>query len=206
MISQGVTSCAGMTAQHVLLAQTKTAYVGHHTCIHMRVHKVDRNWQLDLPGRRSPAYHNSFSLENHVVATCEETKFPVWKKMFAHILRTCGYLENYDTIYVLVDTRNLADHQTGGPGLPHWPAAVAWWKSRLQMTGPMGERSSVFFPATEATGLANVHPTWTGTFVLAALEASFPRKHFLLVDSNCLPVTLYEAFDLWQEVFLTRFL
>jgi len=125
--------------------------------------------------------------------------FPVWKKIFAHILRACGYLEDYDTIYVLVDTRNLADHTTRDPGLPHWPAAVAWWESRLQMTGPMKERTELcFFPASEATGLANVHPTWAGTFVLAALGASFPGKHFFLVDSDCLPVTLFEAFDLWQ--------
>ena len=62
-----------------------------------------------------------------------------------------------------------------------------------------------FFPATEATGLHNVHPTWAGTFVLAALPPSFPGKHFLLVDSDCLPVTLFEAFDLWQEAFLVRF-
>ena len=29
------------------------------------------------------------------------------------ILRDCGYLEDYDTIYVLVDARNLADHTPG---------------------------------------------------------------------------------------------
>ena len=74
------------------------------------------------------------------------------------------------------------------------------------MTGPMGERTELCsFPATEATGLANVHPTWAGTFVLAALGASFPGKHFPLVDSDCLPVTLFEAFDLWQDAYLTRF-
>ena len=128
--------------------------------------------------------------------------YPVWK----YILRDCGYLEDYDTIYVLVDTRNLADHTTRDPGLPHWQAAVAWWESRLQMTGPMGERTELcFFPASEATGLHNVHPTWAGTFVLAALGASFPGKHFFLLDSDCLPVTLFEAFDLWQEAYLTRF-
>ena len=74
-------------------------------------------------------------------------------------------------------------------GLPHWQAAVAWWESRLQMTGPMGERTELcFFPASEATGLHNVHPTWAGTFVLAALGASFRGKHFFLSDSDCLPV------------------
>ena len=132
--------------------------------------------------------------------------YPVWKKIFSYILRGCGYLEDYDTIYVLVDIRNLADHTTRDPGLPHWPAVVAWWESRLQMTGPMQERTELcFFLASEATGLHNVHPTWAGTFVLAALGASFPGKHFFLLDSDCLPVTLFEAFDLWQEAYLTRF-
>ena len=70
----------------------------------------------------------------------------------------------------------------------------------------MGERTELcFFPASEATELANVHPTWAGTFVLAALGASSPGKHFFLVDSDCSPVTLFEAFDLWQEAYLTRF-
>ena len=132
--------------------------------------------------------------------------FPEWKKIFAFILRDCGYLVDYDTIYVLVDTRDLANHEVRDPSLPHWQAAVAWWESRLQMTGPMGERTELcFFPATEHTGLHNVHPTWAGTFVLAALGASFPGKHFFLLDSDCLPVTLFEGFDLWQEAYLTRF-
>ena len=132
--------------------------------------------------------------------------FPEWKKIFAFILRDCGYLVDYDTIYVLVDTRDLANHEVRDPSLPHWQAAVAWWESRLQMTGPMGERTELcFFPATEHTGLHDVHPTWAGTFVLAALGASFPGKHFFLLDSDCLPVTLFEAFDLWQEAYLTRF-
>ena len=83
------------------------------------------------------------------------------------------------------------------------PAASFDLESRLQMTGPMGERTELcFFPATEHTGLHNVHPTWAGTFVLAALGASFPGKHFFLLDSDCLPVTLFEAFDLWQEAYL----
>ena len=104
--------------------------------------------------------------------------FPEWKKIFSYILRDCGYLVDYDTVYVLVDTRDLANHAVRDPGLPHWQAAVAWWESRLQMTGPMGERTELcFFPASEHTGLHNVHPTWAGTFVLAALGASFPGKH-----------------------------
>ena len=74
------------------------------------------------------------------------------------------------------------------------------------MTDPMEERTELcFFPASEHTGLHNVHSTWAGTFALAAPGASFPGKYFFLLDSDCLPVTLFEAFDLWQEVYLTRF-
>ena len=35
-----------------------------------------------------------------------------------------------------------------------------------------------FFPASEATGLHNVHPTWAGTFVLVLLEPHFRAKTF----------------------------
>ena len=52
-------------------------------------------------------------MTGNMIPTC---RFP---KIFAHILRACGYLEDFDTIYVLVDTRNLADHATRDPGLPH---------------------------------------------------------------------------------------
>ncbi len=85
-------------------------------------------------------------------------------------------------------------------------AAVAWWHSRLQLVGPRKEKTELlFFPATEQTGLHHVHPTWAGTFALAALVALFPGTNFILLDSDCLPVTLFEAADLWKEVYLTRF-
>ena len=106
----------------------------------------------------------------------------------------------------MVDTRNLTAHSTAQDGLPHWPAAVAWWHSRLQLVGPMQEKTELlFFPACEQTGLHHVHPTWAGTFALAALVALFPGTNFILLDSDCLPVTLFEAADLWREGYLTRF-
>ena len=50
-----------------------------------------------------------------------------------------------------------------------------------------------------------MHSTWAGTFVLAALVAMFPGLNFVLLDSDCLPVTLIEVEDLWTEAFLARF-
>ena len=112
----------------------------------------------------------------------------------------------FNTVYVMVDTRNLMAHGTAQDGLPHWPAAVAWWHSRVQLMGPHQEKTELlFFPASEETGLHRVHPTWAGTFVLAALVSIFPGINFILLDSDCLPITLFEAADLWKEAYLTRF-
>ena len=49
-----------------------------------------------------------------------------------------------------------------------------------------------------------MHPTWAGTFVLSALVFLFPGIHFVLLDSDCVPVTLFEVADLWKELSLIR--
>ena len=41
--------------------------------------------------------------------------------------------------------------------------------------------------------------------MLAALVAMFPGINFVLLDSDCLPVTLFEVEDLWTEAFLARY-
>ena len=138
--------------------------------------------------------------------TTGEIGQPIWKDIFHHILKNCSYLAAFNTVYVMVDTRNLKAHGTVQDGLPHWPAAVAWWHSRVQLIGPHQEKTELlFFPANEETGLHRVHPTWAGTFALAALVAMFPGINFILLDSDCLPVTLFEAADLWKEAYLIRF-
>ena len=151
----------------------------------------------------------SARFETHTPLTYEtngETGQPLWAEIFRHILKECAYLTAFHTVYVMVDTRNLKAHETAQDGLPHWAAAVAWWHSRVQLVGPQQEKTELlFFPATEETGLHRVHPTWAGTFVLAASVAIFPGINFILLDSDCLPITLFEAADLWKEGFLTRF-
>ena len=62
------------------------------------------------------------------------------------------------------------------------------------MQGPAQERCDVvYFPISQASGLHLVHPTWAGTFVLAALCLVFPGLHIVLLDSDCVPVTLFEV-------------
>ena len=126
----------------------------------------------------------------------------------ADILRQCGYLVEFQTVYVyvMVDNRDLANHQRRDSSLPHWPAAARWWHSRLKLIGPHREKTELLlFPNSESTGLHQVHPTWAGTFVLAALVAMFPGINFVLLDSDCLPITLFEVEDLWTEAYLARF-
>ena len=136
----------------------------------------------------------------------EEIGRPHWELIFEHVLRHCGYLIEFHTVYVMVDNRDLANHKRQDSSLPHWPAAARWWHSRLKLMGPHKEKTELLlFPNSESTGLHHVHPTWAGTFVLAALVAMFPGINFILLDSDCLPVTLFEVEDLWTEAYLARF-
>ena len=152
------------------------------------------------PGAR---FGDSAPLEYEVTG---ENGHPHWELIFEYILRQCGYLVDFHTVYVMVDNRELANHKRRDPSLPHWPAAARWWHSRLKLIGPHKEKTELFlFPISAATGLHHVHPTWAGTFVLAALVAMFPGINFVLLDSDCLPVTLFEVEDLWTEAFLARY-
>ena len=135
-----------------------------------------------------------------------EIGHPHSQLIFEYVLRQCGYLVDFHTVYVMVDNRELANHKRQDPSLPHWPAAARWWHSRLKLIGPHKEKTELLlFPISAATGLHHVHPTWAGTFVLAALVAMFPGINFVLLDSDCLPVTLFEVEDLWTEAFLARY-
>ena len=97
-----------------------------------------------------------------------------------------------------MDTRDLTKVDNVEPTLAHWPAVAAWWSSRLRYVGPGDEQVDlVFVRASRDSGLHLVHPTWAGTFVLAALVFLFPKTHFILLDSDCVPVTLFQVEELW---------
>ena len=122
----------------------------------------------------------------------EDIGKPHWDLLFGFILARMSHLRFLSTVYVLVDDPD--------PSLQHWPAVAAWWSSRACMQGPTGELCDVvYFPISRVSGLHMVHPTWAGTFVLAALCLVFPGLHIVLLDSDCVPVTLFEVEDLWQE-------
>ena len=65
--------------------------------------------------------------------------------VFEHVLRQCGYLAEFHTVYVMVDNRDLANHQRQDSSLPHWPAAARWWHSRLKLIGPHKEKTELLY-------------------------------------------------------------
>ena len=122
--------------------------------------------------------------------TIEEVGKPDWNLLFGFILTRMSHLRFLSTVYVLVDNRDLTN-------LDNWQAGGL---AVLGMQGPAGELCDVvFFPVGQTSGLHMVHHTWAGTFVLAALCLVFPGLHIVLLDSDCVPVTLFEVEDLWRE-------
>ena len=64
--------------------------------------------------------------------------------------------------------------------------------------GPYGEHTTVVFvPISADTGLDKVHPTWTGTYILDACVFLFPATNFAFIDTDCVPVTLFEVQEMW---------
>ena len=137
--------------------------------------------------------------------TSGEIGKPEWDTLFGYILAKMSCLRFMSTAYVLVDDRDLTNLDNRHASLQHWPAVAAWWSSRVRMIGPAQERCDVVYvPISHGSGLHKVHPTWAGTFVLAALSLVFPRLRIVLLDSDCVPVTLFEVGDLWKEVQVVR--
>ena len=119
-----------------------------------------------------------------VYDTSTEAGGPDWHLLFKYLLQHCQHVHHYDTVYLLVDTRDLTKVEDVEPTLTHWPAVAAWWSSRLRYLGPGAEQVDlVFVRAAKSTGLHLVHPTWAMVFL-------FPSIHFVLLDSDCVPVTL----------------
>ena len=70
---------------------------------------------------------------------------------------------------------------------------AAWVKFRAERPSVSGvnRQLHICVPIGPVAGLEHVHSTWAGTFVLSALVFLFPGVHFVLLDSDCVSVTLF---------------
>ena len=107
--------------------------------------------------------------------TTGEVGHPHWEAIFEYILRQCGYLLKFYTVYVMVDNRNLADHKRQDSSLPHWPAAARWWHSRLKLIGPHKEKTELLlFPYLKDHWAASCTPHLGGHLCSGSFGCYFP--------------------------------
>lgn len=120
---------------------------------------------------------------------------PTWFALYCWLIYKADLFLPFNTVYLITDNCDLVGEEVNtNPGLAHWPWVAAWWSERRLFTGPYKERTTVVFvPIGAATGLEKVHPTWVGTFVFL-----FPEINFAIIDSDCVPVTLFEHEELWH--------
>ena len=79
----------------------------------------------------------------------------------------------------------------------YWPHFAPWIKGRCTVTGPYQEKTTaIHFPIHADTGLHQVHYTWAGAAALEALCLMFPTVNFALIDSDCVPTSLFEIAEL----------
>ena len=79
----------------------------------------------------------------------------------------------------------------------YWPAFQPWWTSREQIFGPHKEVTRlVWYHVNAESGVQHVPHIWAGVFVLLVARFLFPTIHIALVDTDSVPVSLFEIEDL----------
>ena len=115
------------------------------------------------------------------------------KTLFQWITDNLSWLPQYATVYVYVDNRKLSG--TDPPA--YWPHFAPWIQGRCTVTGPYQEKTTaIHFPIHADTGLHQVHYTWAGAAALEALCLMFHTVNFALIDSDCVPTSLFEVAEL----------
>ena len=119
----------------------------------------------------------------------------VWCRLLLRVAAFLASTYTGKTVYVLCGGKGTAP----GCALQGSPK-VPGGQERIRYVGPYGELTTVaFVPMSADTGLDKVHPTWAGTYILDACVFFFPTINFALIDSDCVPVTLFEIQDLGQQ-------
>ena len=159
---------------------------------------IEQHWRFGDPHKKTAA-PDRHDYEIAMVDGSETLPGPDWHKLYRWLVSQSSAFLPYHTVYLVTDNRDLqSDKVKSVPGLSHWPMVAAWWKERLRYVGPYGELTTVVFVHISAdTGLHKVHPTWAGTYILDACVFLFPTINFALIDSDCVPVTLFEIRELW---------
>ena len=106
--------------------------------------------------------------------------------------QTALWQNGISTVFVYVDNRPRSDPSQCPK---FWGLFCPWLLARCKYLGPFQEvTTAVHVPINASSGLDKVHFTWAGTFVLEALVYLFPDKHIVVIDTDCVPTSLFFFF------------
>ena len=143
-------------------------------------------YELEEPDRNATNY---WQQENRMVGEVNYVQLFQWIKAQAAL-----WQDDISTVYVYVDNRSLAD-PSQCPNF--WGMFCPWLLARCSYLGPFQEiTTAIHVPIDASSGLDKVHFTWAGTFVLEAMVYLFPDKHIILIDTDCVPTSLFEVEEL----------
>ena len=143
-------------------------------------------YELESP---DPQASNYWALENRMVGEVNYVQLFHWIQNQSTL-----WQEGISTVFVYVDNRPLSDPNQ----CPNfWGLFCPWLLARCSYLGPFQEiTTAIHVPIDASSGLDKVHFTWAGTFVLEALVYLFPDKHIILIDTDCVPTSLFEVEEL----------
>ena len=143
-------------------------------------------YELESP---DPQASNYWALENRMVGEVNYVQLFQWIKNQSTL-----WQEDISTVFVYVDNRMLSD-PSQCPNF--WGLFCPWLLARCSYLGPFQKiTTAIHVPIDASSGLDKVHFTWAGTFVLEALVYLFPDKHIILIDTDCVPTSLFEVEEL----------
>ena len=143
-------------------------------------------YELESP---DPNASNFWELENRMVGEVNYVQLFQWIKD-----QPALWQDGISTVFVYVDNRPLAD-PSQCPNF--WGLFCPWLLARCSYLGPFQEiTTAIHVPLDASSGLDKVHFTWAGTFVLEALVYVFADKHIILIDTDCVPTSLFEVEEL----------
>ena len=153
------------------------AGISRHSPLLYELEEVDRNAT------------NFWQQENRMVGEVNYVQLFQWIKE-----QPALWQDDISTVYVYVDNRPLAD-PSQCPNF--WGMFCPWLLARCSYLGPFQElTTAIHVPIDASSGLDKVHFTWAGTFVLEAMVYLFPDKHIVLIDTDCVPTSLFEVEEL----------
>ena len=118
------------------------------------------------------------------------SSYPDLRLLAAKLLKDTEHdaFRDADVVVIITDSEPLSSYG-------HWKHTARILSDRMTWTH-MEKWTMLFVPLDEDSGLSGVHYTWGATFVVEMLIAIDPSKHYIMMDHDAAPTTLFEVHDI----------